>query len=301
MADRVSQIVVETAELGTPNARASQVVAEVSAEGTPAARASQIVAEVSAGGTPSARASQVTAEVSAFGSPKARISQIVIEFWVQNLQVTMPPIYPDLPGRTFPTIVRPKFFNLGVKTATGASIDKQLAASPLWEFDLTYSALRNGFMWREGSNEYATLLGFMLSLNGSSGRFLFPVEWDRSVTGQFVATTDGTTTVFTLNRTFGRGALSGTEPVGYVDTVQPFNVYLDGVLQDHTTYQLIQTTPAQQQLKTLSTIASGHTLTVDMSYYYYCKFQDDQYDFEEMMRDLFTLKKVTIESCRPGA
>jgi len=131
MADRVSQVVVESAELGTPNARASQVVAEVSAEGTPNARASQVAAEVSAEGSPNARASQVAAEVSAFGTPGARVSQIVVEFLVQNLQVEMPPIFPTLPGRGYSTHWRTRFANIGETTASLADVDLAIGQDPV--------------------------------------------------------------------------------------------------------------------------------------------------------------------------
>lgn len=300
MADRVSQVVVESAELGTPKARASQVVAEVSAEGAPAARASQVVAEVSAEGTPSARASQVTAEVSAFGSPKARVSQIVIEFLVQNLQVAMLPIYPTLKGKGFSTHWRTKFANIGETAASLADIDLAIAQDPIHFFDLTYNFLRDGFFWPKGPEEFKRMKGFSLRIGGSAGRFLFKNPDDNVVTNQFIATTDGTTNIWTLSRTFGLGEDSRTEPVGYVDAALPFAAYLNGVGQDHTLWQLIQTTAGQQQIKFFNTPSAGQKLTVDMNYFYYCKFDADEDDFEKFVAGNWRIGKITLKSCKAG-
>jgi hypothetical protein len=138
-------------------------------------------------------------------------------------------------------------------------------------------------------------------MRGAFGRFLFKNPDDNSVVSQSVGTTDGLAFVFgPLSRTYGVGDNSGTEPVGYVDLTQPFNVYLDGVLQDHTTYEVLTVDPVSQQLKFFATPSAGKVITVDMSYFYYCKFVDSTLDFSKFMDRLWSLQKVSIKSCRAG-
>jgi len=38
-----------------------------------------------------------------------------------------------------------------------------------------------------------------------------------------------------------------------------------------------------------------------MSYYYYCKLANNSNTFEKFMERLWSLNKVSIHSCRPGA
>ena len=299
MAGRVSQETVQAAELGTPDARASQVDAETLASGTPEARSGQVVAETSGSGTPEGRAGQVVAEVIGEGAPKFRASQVVVEVLLRSIFVPTPPIYPDLPGLTFPVVRRIIHPVQSQKTATLGSVDIAIADSPVYEWDLIYSVLRGG--WGPGSIEYATMFGFNLRLNGNAGRFLFREPHDNKVKDQYIATTDGTTAVFSpIVRTFGVGDNSGTEAVGYVDATQQINVYLDEVWQPPDTWQILYTVPVKQQLKFFNTPAAGKKITMDFSFFYYCKFLDNKMEFEEFVWDMHEMKKITIESLRPG-
>lgn len=302
MAGRASQLVVEVLRAAATNikARASQVVAEILGGGSAKARASQVSAEVLGSGSPKARASQLVGEVAAFGTPNARCSQVVVEFLVKNLKVPMLPIYPTLKGKGFSTHWRTKFANIGETAASLADIDLAIAQDPIHFFDLTYNFLRDGFLWPKGPEEFKRMKGFSLRIGGSAGRFLFKNPDDNAVTSQFIATTDGTTNIWTLSRTFGLGEDSRTEPVGYVDNALPFYAYLNGVGQDHATWSLIQTVPGQQQIKFNSTPAAGQKLTVDMNYFYYCKFDADEDDFEKFVAGNWRIGKITLKSCKAG-
>jgi hypothetical protein len=302
---RASQIVDEALVTGSPNARASQIVDEALVTGSPNARASQIVDEALVVGSPHVRASQIVNEALVRGLPNLRASQIVIEALIYDLENPMLPLYPTLAGLTYNVKWSPEFFNMKTETTdSGADIDLALAPWPLHNFELTYSFLRNGF-WNDpevyGGTEFQTMMGFFLSISGTVGRFLFLNPDDNSVTGQAVATTDGTTSVFgPLMRTFGVASYNASEPVGVVNTDETFNVYLDDVLQDPTSYELLGG-PCDQQIKFYSTPASGQALTVDMSYYYYCKFPTNANTFEKFMNTLWMFSKVPIHSCRVGA
>lgn len=297
MVGRISQEVVEAEVVATPKARISQEVVEVEAVGTPKARVSQEIVEAEAVGTPKARVSQEVVEVEVVATPHARVSQIIVEALIANLEVDMPPVYPTLIGLGYSVIWRPQFYNMPTaKAASGAEIDLAISANPLHQFELTYDFLRDKF----GTTELRSLLGFFLRMQGNFGRFLFKNPDDFQVTNQFVATTDGVNHLWTLPRTFGDDANSGTEPVGYVDLTQQFNLYLNGVLQAASTYSVLTTSPVNQQVSFNGTPGAGQAITVDMNYFYYCKFADPTMDLEKFLDRIWLAKKVLIQSNRAG-
>lgn len=208
------------------------------------------------------------------------------------------PVFPTLKGITYPVKWTPRFYNMATQTAaSGADIDLALAQYPLHDFELQYEFMRTA----SGTPEFQTLMGFVLQLAGTPGRFLFLNPADNAVTGQGIGTGDGTTTTFTLVRSFGAGGFAGVEPVGYVNLVG-LNVYDNGVLKTlGSDYTLNQTTPCLQTITFSVAPAAGHAVTVDMSYWYYCKFVDNAQEFDEFMNQLWSMQKITLHSCRPGA
>lgn len=292
MAERVTQVVVEVLEAGTPSARATQVVAEVLRDAPANVRASQLVVEVAAA-----------------GSPTARASQIAILVLSPNYTVPMPLIYPSLPGLTYPVAKRP-IFNVGIDSAASMrEVIVGYAANPIWEWDLTYSVLDD----RAFQTSLKTLMGLFLATAGPVQGMLFKDPDDNQVTGQFLGSTDNVTTNFTAVRTYGVAELgmTGTEPVGQVDTAQPVNLYLDGVLQDPSNYDVLLTPLVANVFKFHNTPAGGHAVTADFSYYYSVRFANagsgsqgggtDSLDFSKFMNRLWELKKVTLRSKRAPA
>jgi hypothetical protein len=88
--------------------------------------------------------------------------------------------------------------------------------------------------------------------------------------------------------------------VGYVDLTQPLNVYLDGVLQPADSYSIATTQPVNQLLVFNGTPANNQVITADFNYFYYCKFSDTSLSFEQFMHQLWSLKKLVLQSCRAG-
>lgn len=284
------------------NVRASQVVDEALGVGTPSLRSSQVVGEVLDVGTPNLRASQVAGEALYVGTPDARCSQVFLEVLCLTLERAVLPIYPTLIGLGFNVKWAPVFFNAPTQTtSTGADIDLALADSPLHDFELTYEFLRDS-PFAPGSVEFRTMMGFFLRIGGTNGRFLFNNPDDNYVSAEPVGTTDGATSVFgPLTRTYGVGDNVGVEPVGVLDLTRPYNVYLDGVHQDPSTYEWLTDDPANQQLKFGSTPAAGKAVTADYGFFYYCKFPDNTYTFEKFLHGVWLLSKINLHTCRPGA
>lgn len=219
------------------------------------------------------------------------------------------PIYPDrsvLPGLKYGQKWDPKHFSASDTTATGADIDLRLSPYPLHDFALDYELLRDGISDGTGSAltvlEFRTLMGFFLQIGGVSGRFLYKNTSDFRVFQNQIAVGDGATTVFTLTRFYGANGYGASEPIGQVIAGELFDVYLNGSASPvlPTLYTLSTANPCANTITFASPPGNGQAITVDMSYYYYCKFPKDTNSFEKFMDRMWNTS-VMLHSCRPGA
>lgn len=216
------------------------------------------------------------------------------------------PIYPhNLPGLTYSIVKRPKH-NISVQThQSGGEVRMSYWANPLWEWDLTYELLRDGFRDGRAWTEMKQIAGLFLASTGSLSGFQFRDPDDCQVFRQFLGNTTSNPYP-SLVRTFGvpGTALVGTEAVGFLDLTQPFDLYVDTSTvpespSDPTwSYMLSTATPLQQQVAFINAPPAGHNLFADFSYLYYVRFQADSLDFEKFMHQLWSLKKVTLSSLR---
>lgn len=220
------------------------------------------------------------------------------------------PVYPGpelLPGLAFSSKWSPSFINMKTATtASGADIDLGLAQYPLHDFELTYEFLRHGPIGGASTLaqlEFRTLMGFHLAIGGTLGRFLYRNPDDCRAWRNRIGTGDGTTTTFTITRTFGANGYFGTEPVGQIDTGSPINVYLDGLSTplSPSQYSFNTATPCANTITFVAPPGAGQSIELDMSYFYYCKLSDNSNTFEKFMDRLWKLSKVTLHSCRAGA
>jgi len=250
--------------------------------------------------SPFAYVSQEVIESFNTASPFTYVSQFVIEVLQVNIEAPMLPIYPqNLPGLAFNVKWMPTFYNMPTQiTASGAQIDLAYADTPTHEFELIYEFLRDGL----GQNEFKRMMGFFLRLGGTVGRFLFKNVDDYQTIAENVGTTNGTSTLYgPIKRTFGSGDNVGIEPIGYVDTTSPVRVYLNGVEQSSSIWELDQSTPGNIMIKFFAAPSASQVITIDCSYFYYCRFADNISSFEKFMNQLWQLSSIRIQSCRPGA
>lgn len=290
-----------TPPTAAPPTRSASIVSETLVAGSSgvfphrAIGASQVVLEalVATPGAPLHRASQVTIET-LYATLIA--SQVVLEALVWIFPMPTPPVYPTLIGLAFSVVRRPMFYTAAARSGSGWSVRVSYSSTPTWEWDLTYEYLPD-YPSQSSSSDIRTLLGFFLAMQGDVTPFLFRDPDDSSVVGQVLGTTDGSSTTWTLVRSYGIGEV-GTEPIGYADLSRPVSVYLDGVLQSSGSYNIVTLTPVSQLLVFQTVPPSGRLITIDFSYFFYVKFKDGSNDFEKFMDRLWSVKKVTLESLR---
>ena len=293
-----------------PNGRVSQIVAEIlSAGGASNGRSSQVVAEVqsqlSSSTVSNGRISQVVAEVFSaisVSDDNVRVSQIVAEVFsaivtFANYKPVFPDVtFSDIPGRGWTQHKRPTFATIENDTSSGRATRSPQQNYPLWEYELTFEVLRSEtqnqepYTYYQGLKEFEAISELFLFCNGQGGSFLYNDPDDNSRLGQEIATGDSNTHIFPIVRTWGYGDLSFTEIIGGINEIQ--NVYFDDVLQSSDLYTVIY----GNYIWFSSAPPSGVTITMDFTFYYLCRFLEDQHDYEEFLKNLWSIQSVKFRS-----
>jgi uncharacterized protein (TIGR02217 family) len=226
------------------------------------------------------------------------------------MTIPLGPHYPELIGLAFSVVRRPKGSTEVQPHVSGREVRLGYWTYPLYEWDLTYSILRD-FQPCPSSliqSELKRLQGFFLYVRGSLVNFAFRDPDDYQVTGQALSpTANGARQDFVLIRTWGDVSYGAaiTEPIGFPDTAGlcgPFNVYLNGILQSPSTYDTFFTPAIGSYVHFFTPPPADATVSVDMSYWFSARFKDDTLDFEKFSgapgAGFWAVKKLTLVSCR---
>jgi uncharacterized protein (TIGR02217 family) len=221
---------------------------------------------------------------------------------------------PNLPGLAFNVVRRPKGSTDVQPHVSGREVRLGYWTYPLYEWDLTYSVLRD---FKPCPNypilsELKLLEGFYLNKQGSLIPFFFSDPDDNFVAGQGLGIGDDVTRSFLLVRTWGDpsyvttgGGLPAaivTEPIGTVDTVGA-KFYLNGLQQTlGVDYSFTGGGAAVTYVTFTTAPPSGVVVSADYLYGFYVRFKDDSLDFEKFSgapgAGFWMVKKLTLVSLR---
>ena len=199
-------------------------------------------------------------------------------------------VFPSLPGMTYDRVRRPLFNTNVSRSASGREVRTAYQLYPLWEFEVTFDLLRS----QSSYSEYQQLLGFVLMMLGQYDSFLYTDPTDNAVTAQQFGTGDGTTTTFQLTRSIGYGSYLFVEPVDNVNAITSITETVSG-----TNTTIVQGTGAGKYtlgstgIITFGTAPiSGTVLQWTGSFYYRCRMEQDNPEFNEFMYNLQEMKKL---------
>lgn len=198
-----------------------------------------------------------------------------------------PPSLPSLPGLSWNVHKKPTFSTRVSSHTSGREVRAGLYARALYEFELEYEALdSNGAHPNLQSQSLQTLLGFYLQCQGQLNTFLYTDPNDNTASGQNVGTGDGTTKSFILPRTIG----GFSEPASYVTNIS--SILLNGTPTGAYTF----TAP---NIITFTTApGAGVIITANFTFAFQCRFMEDQLDFENVMKSIWSLKSLKFRSVR---
>lgn len=191
-------------------------------------------------------------------------------------------LLPSLPGLAWSVLKTPEWSTTAKRSVSGKSLRMPNWSYPIWHFVLTYEVLRADTLHAE----LQTLMGFFCARQGSSDTFLLDDPTDDTVSAQAFGTGDGSTRAFQLVRQMG----------GFIEPVKEINgtpmIYVNGT--QTTAFSL----GAGGVVTFNSAPANGAALTWSGSFYFRVHFEKDMAEFENFMYQLWTMKKLEIESVK---
>lgn len=162
-------------------------------------------------------------------------------------------------------------------------------SSPKFMYSGVYQFLRAS----PAQAEFQELMAFIMNAQGMFSTWLFSDPQDNSVTGQGIATGDGTTTVFSLIRSFG-GFVQGGIVANNVSTV-----YVNGSAISSSLYTITQSGSYGLDSITFGTApTAGQLITADFTYYWPCRFLQDDPEFGNFLSNLWELKKLDFQTVK---
>jgi hypothetical protein len=219
--------------------------------------------------------------------------------------------YPELPGLAYNLVKRPIMSTLGPDepSPSGDEVLLRQFQNPLWEMDLKYEWLYDDATETWGTltalpyHQYQALLGFFLLNAGRGKRFLVKDPTDNQViAGALSVTTVGGTKYSQIVRNLG----------GFDESVLAVNgnptIYVNGGVPliagtDYTWDPTLIgfTAPGVSwdgQYITWITDPGIFPVTADFSFYFVCRFKNDDTDFEKFAKSLWLNNKVQLRSTR---
>lgn len=196
-------------------------------------------------------------------------------------------VFPTLPGLGWSVTKAPMWATQVHESVSGMEWRTSQMSYPRWQFTLTYDVLRAATAYKE----LQQLMDFYNARRGAWDDFLYTDPTDYTVVDEPFGTGDGSTTEFQLIRKVYAGGFS--EPIQNLNGAP--SIYKAGVLQ---------ATPANYSISSTGVVtftaapASLAALTWTGSYYFRVRFSQDSLDFENFMRDLWLLKKVSFKSVK---
>lgn len=194
-------------------------------------------------------------------------------------------IYPVLPGRAWPISRTPIYKTDKHEAVSGRDLCIARWAYARYRWGLTYDVMR------ESMSELQAIAGLFGACKGSFDTFLWkdPDPAFSVATNQQFGVGDGVTTKFQLARSYGTQV---TEPVAAVSGPFGLSVYVSGVLN---TANTVSTTGGHVTFNTAPT--TGAVLTWSGTYYWRCRFEDDELSADQFMKDLWS-GKVRFKSVK---
>jgi len=196
-------------------------------------------------------------------------------------------VFPSLSGLSFPVTKTPTWRTKTQEALSGREVRIGAWLFPRWRWSLAYEFLRD--KPEVSQDELWSLLGFYNKHYGSLDSWLFEDPDDKSVTAQPFGTGTGSQTQFQLIRTRG----------GFAEPVKSLNgapaIYKAGVLQTVITHYTVSATGA---VTFVTAPAADAALTWTGSFYWRCRFLEDEFDVEKFANKFWEAGKVEFMSVK---
>lgn len=205
-------------------------------------------------------------------------------------------LFPELPGLEWDMVKTPTFNTKIMTSVNGRELRASYQAVPKYEISLSYAFLREN----KGRTELQQLEGFFLERRGAFDSFLYKMPDDNEFSCNYLG--DGSTTTFQLYKTMHNSKL----PLG--NTKEQITGEVDPNMWNQTTTKTMWDSNVSKPMWNNATaqvttdgkyilsepLDVGVGITVSGTFYYRCRFKDDEQQFVNFMHKLWKAGKVEL-------
>ena len=205
-------------------------------------------------------------------------------------------LFPELPGLEWDSTKTPTFNTKIMTSINGRELRASFQAVPKYEISLSYAFLREN----KGRKEMQMLEGFFLECRGAFDSFLYKMPDDNEFSCSFIG--DGTTTSYQLYKMVNniQLVLGNTEEqiIGEVDpnmwnqttSKSMWDVNTEKPMWNSATAQIT----ADGKYVLSQPVEAGIGLNVVGTFYYRCRFKEDEQQYVNFMHKLWKAGKVEM-------
>lgn len=209
-------------------------------------------------------------------------------------------VFPTLP-RGFPIKVTPTMDTIVGTTKSLREMRVPQRLVPLWDIEILFEGLKDQTQNQvpytpfAGFDQYEEIVQTWLMMYGQTNVFAFDCPWDNSRLDQQIGVGDGVTHLFTIYRTWGIAPNATLAPIGVIN--QTLNVSVNGVTVSPTLYYTsgnrLYFVSADGQFHPP---VAGGVITMTFTFYYLCRFLEDEQDFEEFSKNRWTVPSLKFRA-----
>ncbi|RZG48062.1 DUF2460 domain-containing protein [Acinetobacter wuhouensis] len=204
-------------------------------------------------------------------------------------------LFPELPGLEWELTKTPIFNTKIMTSVNGRELRASYQAVPKYEFTMSYAFLREN----KGRKELQTLESFFADRRGAFDSFLFKAPEDNAFNCNFVG--DGSASVFQLYK------LNGSKPMQIGNTATSYQAadpnmwnqvvskpMWDTNVEKPMWNQATKTVNKDGQLVLSQPLEAGVGISITGTYFYRCRFKDDEQQYTHFMTKLWKASKVEL-------
>lgn len=201
-------------------------------------------------------------------------------------------LFPELPGLEWDLTKTPMFNTKIMQSVNGRELRASYQAVPKYQISMSFAFLRES----KGRNELQQLEGFFLERRGSFDSFLFKMPEDNEFQCTFVG--DGVQTSFQLYKQINTTQI----PLQHTQAEQSE----DPLMWSENASKPMWSDPESQMwllqfvitnngmLQLSIPLLEGESITVTGTFYYRCRFADDEQQYTNFMSKLWKAEKVEM-------
>ncbi len=212
---------------------------------------------------------------------------------------------PALPGLTWSVTKKPMWSTRVQRSRSGREVRTKDYIEPLTEFGLPYDFLRD----KANAREIDILMGFVNQMGGRFDSFLYQDPSDGYALNEFIATGNGTQTIFQLTRTLGGSVQLIADPDlatltfgggmwDYADDPLMWNPDGNTLMWSGDAGSFTYLGQGRVQFSTPP--PNGQAVAWSGAYYYRCRFLQDAYEFEQWCKTHWKLGKLDFVGSLSG-